>query len=125
MGGCRGPAIAWSLYVHLALRPEGPPGNSPGLTSGVRELDGISAEGAALSRPRVMKYRAFGARFSTTLIPALRPGLFTAGPSGLVGIHAQWVAGLNPQRHVWGTARTKLGDLPIDIRQEAYPLSSG
>ncbi len=32
--------------------------------------------------------RAFGARFHMMLIPALRPGLFTTGPSGLVSLES-------------------------------------
>ena len=84
VGGGRFLAIGCSLFVHSALRPEGPPGNSPGRQAGVGDFDGMSAEGAALSRQGIVKYRAFGARFSTTMIPALRPGLFTYGPSGLM-----------------------------------------
>ncbi len=63
-------AIDWSLFAHSAPRPEGPPGNSPGRQAGVRDFDSMSAEGAALNRKRIIKCRAFSARFSTILIPA-------------------------------------------------------
>jgi hypothetical protein len=44
----------------------------------------MSAEGAVLCRIGCMECRAFGAHSLLRSIPALRPGLATDGPSGLI-----------------------------------------
>jgi hypothetical protein len=46
----------------------------------------MSAEGAALQSKRFTECRTFGAQLCATLIPALRPGLLNAGPSGLMRV---------------------------------------
>ncbi len=66
-------------------RPERPGLNSRGRQARVRDADQMSAEGEVLKRGRIIKCRAFGAPTLEILIPALRPGLLTDGPTGLDG----------------------------------------
>jgi len=64
------------------MRPEGPVVNSPGREAGVAGKVMLSAEGAALEALWVTRLRRSASRVS--VIPASRPGLLTAGPSGLI-----------------------------------------
>ena len=63
------------------MRPEGPVVNSPGREAGAAGRAMLSAEGAALEILWVPRLRRSDSRLSAT--PASRPGLLTAGPSGL------------------------------------------
>ncbi len=66
------------------MRPEGPPVNRPGRQAGIMLLVTMEAPKA---RHFMMRFRLSAALSaliqSKSLTPALRPGLFTAGPSGL------------------------------------------
>ncbi len=77
--------IVWRPRICSMPRPGGPELNSPGRQAGIREADQMSAEGTVLKRGRIIKCRAIGARTLEILIPALRPGLLTDGPTGLDG----------------------------------------
>jgi hypothetical protein len=74
------------MIVHeISMRPEGPVVDRPGRKAGIQLEKGRSAEGAAHDTMRSSGCRAFSAPFPTSnLIPALRPGLLTVGPSGLI-----------------------------------------
>ncbi len=66
------------------MRPEGPPVNRPGRQAGIRSLVTMEAPKA---RHFMMRFRLSAALSaliqSKSPTPALRPGLFTDGPSGL------------------------------------------
>ncbi len=76
--------IVWRPRICSMARPEGPELNNPGRQVGVKDADQMRA-GAELKRGRIIKCRTFGARTLEILIPALRPGLLTDGPTGLDG----------------------------------------
>jgi hypothetical protein len=62
-----------------SIRSEGPAVARPGRQAGIESIEGMSAEGAVQAGVSPLR----GSTCLSCLIPGLRPGLASAGPSGL------------------------------------------
>jgi hypothetical protein len=85
----------------------------------------MSAEGAVLCRIGCIECRAFGAPSLILSIPALRPGLATDGPAGLIADSKAITSQRKPTVLSVGNSQSLAGGRSRQFRDRPRLLSSG